>query len=358
MFTAYEIFKAIKSRHYKYGLILILSTALAGFFAWTNLYNHHDRSMAMANYSLGNIFFKKGDYQSAKHQYQEALEQASCVPNAHLNIGVIAFYNSDTAAARAEFQNEIDNCGPSAKAFNNLSLLARLKGDDNRAYDFADSAVIYFPYFKEAYINRILAAFAGDDTLLIKTAINSFVNAFPRNIAGRYYRGWRLFQSGRLDSAQKDFSFVVSSKAKDVVAEYDLSEIYSAALPYGYNPEKIRGRAFYQLGLIYVQKNAVDSALYNFRQAVSLMPDNPDAHLNLALAYDQKGEYQLAEIQFKEAIAIDSVKAPYYYNYALLLGKTGNYPAAMEMLKKAVTIDPEFARAENLLKALQEHLNR
>jgi len=119
----------------------VASCLLVGVFTWSNLYDHHDRSMAMANYSLGNMFMKKGDHQAAKKQYETAIEQGVCVPNAHLNLGVIAFYNSDTTRARELFTNEIESCGPSGKAYNNLSMLARLKTDYDLAYAYADSAI-------------------------------------------------------------------------------------------------------------------------------------------------------------------------------------------------------------------------
>jgi len=357
-FTIYEIYQAITNKRYRYSIILLISVFVAGVFTWTNFYGHHDSSTAMANYSLGNMFLKKGDYNSARQQYQTALEQASCVPNAHLNLGVIAFYESDTATARLEFEKEIKSCGPSAKAYNNLSMLARLKGDYNRAYAIADTAISYFPNFKEGFMNRITAAFALADTNVIKTAVSGFVDTFPEDIAARFYLGRFLYLTGKLENAEQEFRYIALSSDKDIVSEYDLSEIYSAALPYGYNPEKIRGKSFYHLGLMSVEKGEIDSALYNFKQAASLLPDDPDARHNLALAYDQKGDYQMALDEFRQAITLDSMKAVYYYNYALSLGKTGNYPMAVQMLEKTLSLDPEFDQAKNILQALNAQLNR
>jgi len=125
-----------------------------------------------------------------------------------------------------------------------------------------------------------------------------------------------------------------------------------------YNPKKIRGKSFYHLGLLSVEKGEIDSALYNFKQAVNFLPDDPDARHNLALAYDQKGKYQPALAEFSRAIELDSTSAIYYYNYALSFAKTGNYPMAVEMLTKALSLDPEFDQAKNILQALNAQLNR
>jgi tetratricopeptide (TPR) repeat protein len=355
-YAGYEIFSAFRNRRFKYGIILIAAVVLIGIFAWTDFYKHHDKSMVMANYSLGNMFLKKGDYRAAGEQYRRALSQAACVPNAHLNLGVIAFYNQDTALARIEFENETEKCGPSAKAYNNLSMLSRLGKDYPKACAYADSAVHYFPNFKESYINRILTAFAMNDLPHIKTAVLEFLDIFPEDIAARYYYGQYLLQTGDIGKAENEFTYVISSANKDIVSEYDLSEIYSAALPFGYNPQKIKGKSFYRLGLIGVQKGDIDKALDCFQQAVSIMPSDPDAHLNLALAYDQKGDYRLAEIEFLTAIGIDSTNALYYYNYALTLGKISHYEQAKKMLEKTLRLDPELVQAKRVLDALKAQL--
>ncbi|GAG42506.1 unnamed protein product, partial [marine sediment metagenome] len=210
-------------------------------------------------------------------QYEAAINQGSSVPNARLNLGVIAFYAGDTTQAREWFVEEIRNCGPSGKAFSNLSMLARLKGDYNLAFAMADSAIIYFPNFKEAYVNRIKAAIARKDSIAIRQAAADFRYRFPENQAARYYYGLYLMQAGKPDPAENEFKFVALAGSKDIVSEYDLSEIYSSALPYGYNPEKIRGRCFYQLGLISARTENIESALDYFRQAVELLPNDADA---------------------------------------------------------------------------------
>ena len=354
-FTIYEIYSNWLKRNYKRAIILSASTLLAGLYAWTNFYDNHDQSLAMANYSLGNMFMKKGDYHSARTQYEIAINEGHCVPNAYLNLGVISFYNSDTSSARSYFEEEINSCGPSSKAYNNLSMLARLSGEYSQAYSLADSAVVKFPNFKEAYINRILAAFAGYDTTMISQATGDFRYKFPDNPAARYYYGLYLMQTGEIEKAKDEFNYVLSACDKDIVSEYDLSEIYSASLPYGYNPAKIRGKSYYQLGLIAAHHGDFNLALEQFMQAVYLLPDDPDARVNLALAYDGIRDYHKAEAEFIKAIELDSSQAVYYYNYALTLGKIGDYGRTRLMLEKALQLKPDFAQAQRILAALQQH---
>ncbi len=353
-FTLYEIYKGWINGNFRKVIILTTSTLLVGLFAWTNFYDHHDRSMAMANYSLGNMFMKKGDYRSARTQYETALSQGHCVPNACLNLGVIALYDGDTSSARSYFEEEIRNCGPSGKAYNDLSMLARLSGDYRRAFAMADSSVAKFPNFKDAYINRILAAFAENDTVMVYQAVNDFRREFPTNPAARYYFGMYLMQIDNVKSAETEFNYVISHGNKDIVSEYDLSEIYSAALPYGYNPSKIQGKSYYQLGLIAARQGDLSQALGCFLRAVGFLPDDPDARVNLALAYDGLKDYRKAEAEFNKAIELDSSQAVYYYNYALTLGKIGDYSKTRMMLEKALQLKPDFTQARRILDVLSQ----
>lgn len=355
-FTAHEIIAAVIKRRIRYATIIIIFVLATGFFTWTDLYHHHDRSLAFAHYSLGNMLLKKGNREAAQRQFEEAISEAACVPNAHLNLGVIAFYNNDTATARNEFLSELQACGPSARAYNDLSLLARLAGENNHAYALADSCVELFPNFKEAYINRIIAAYATHDSALIQSAVYNFINEFPDNIAARYYHGALLAQIKEVAKARSEFEYVISSSDRDIVAEYDLSEIYSSSLPYGYDPRKIRGKAYYQLGLLDASGGDYAEAVAEFSRSLDLSPFDPDALSNRGLAYDHLKDYESAEKDFIRAISMDSTRAAYYFNYAMTLGKMGRYGEAAAKLEKALAIDPDLTQAREILTALKKHL--
>jgi Flp pilus assembly protein TadD/4-amino-4-deoxy-L-arabinose transferase-like glycosyltransferase len=355
-YVIHEVATAIKVKDYRRSFVYIGFIPLAGIFCWSNLYGHHDSSNAQAYYSLGNIYLKKGDYKSAQKEYLQAAGLGKCVPHAHTNLGVIAFYEGDTASARQEFEEEIVCCGPSGKAYNNRSLLKRLGGDFKAAYFIADTAATLFPNYKEPYINRILAAFGANDPNLIEQSCRQIIRAFPNDIGARYYHGMYLERIGQPDSAEVDFRFAATSSGQDIVSEYDLSDIYSAALPYGYNPQKIRGRSFYQLGLLSVGKKELLLALAYFNKAVMLIPDDADAMADLALAYDQTGKLEEAKTTFEKAIELDSSNALYYYNYALTLGKLRDLRGSEKALAKAVELYPDFELAAAKLKALREYL--
>lgn len=172
----------------------------------------------------------------------------------------------------------------------------------------------------------------------------------------KYYYGLYKFKQDDITIAEGYFNEVISGGKKDIVSEYDLSEIYSSSLPYGYSREKIIGKSHYQLGLIAARKNNLADALTHFKNAVQYLPDDSDALANLALAYDQHGDYNYAVRYFDKAISIDNTSALYYFNYAMTLGKIGDYTKATFNLEKAVELKPDFDQARQVLEALRKQL--
>jgi len=355
-YVIYEIVTAARNNDRRRFAVLGGAVILVGIFCWSDFYRHHDTNEALAHYSLGNTFLKKGNYDRAAAEYRRAADLAPCVPHAHTNLGVIAFYRGDTAAARQEFENEIKNCGPSGKAYNNLALLKRLNGDYLSSYMIADSAAAAFPNFREAYINRILAALATDSAYLIEKSILEFVGTFPDDIAARYYRGRYYETKGSLDKAAGDYEYGAYATSDDIVSEYDLSDIYSAALPYGYNPDKIRARCFFRLGVMAAARGDYERAADHFQKCLNLDPADADARVNLALAYDMLQRFDQAVEQFNAAIKIDSLNPVYLYNFALTLGKVRKYHEAESLLTRAVELKPDFKEADTKLKLLRRHL--
>ncbi len=355
-YVIYEIVTAVRNNDRRRFLVLGGAVIFVGIFCWSDFYRHHDTNEALAHYSLGNIFLKKGNYEKAAAEYRRAADLAPCVPHAHTNLGVIAFYRGDTAAAREEFANEINSCGPSGKALNNLALLKRLGGDYLSSYSIADSAVRAFPNYREAYINRILAALAADSTALIEKSIFEFVGTFPDDIAARYYRGLNYESKGLPEKAAADYEYAAYSAGKDIVSEYDLSDIYSAALPYGYDPNKIKGKSFFRLGVLAASRGDYARAAECFRNCLNLAPADADARVNLALAYDKLQQFDQAIEQFNAALKLDSLNPVYLFNFALTLGKVRKFHEAESLLARAVELKPDFKEADTRLQLLRRHL--
>jgi len=68
--------------------------------------------------------------------------------------------------------------------------------------------------------------------------------------------------------------------------------------------EEIKGQLKY--GIRAAKEDHWDEAIYRWRKALQLDPNNFMAHNNLAVAYDQMGEYELAMEEYQMAYRLDS----------------------------------------------------
>lgn len=68
--------------------------------------------------------------------------------------------------------------------------------------------------------------------------------------------------------------------------------------------EEVRGQLKY--GVRAAKQDHWDEAVYRWRKAMQLDPNNLMAHNNLAVAYEQMGEYELAMEEYQTAYRLDS----------------------------------------------------
>jgi tetratricopeptide (TPR) repeat protein len=348
--TVFRIFDYYSNREYK--KLAILGAALIILIPLCNIdffrIRHH--SFAISHFSLGNVYLKKGLKQKALDEYSRALELEDCIPSAHLNRGIVYFGEYDFEKARREFELELSACGRSPQAHNNLSVLDRLAGNFPSALDHARQATRESPQFLEAYINEILALGRMGESARAFQVADSLTIDFPDYLPGHYFKGKFLVERGRIDRAIEEFRFILGRNRENIIERYDLSTIYSSQTEYGYKPYRMPGLAYYELGIIFVSKGEIDSAMAYFRRATEILPEYPDAWTNLALAYDYKKRYDAALGAFKKSLDLDPENPYALYNLGLTLGKLGLFKEAVETFRIALDIKPDFPEAREKLK--------
>ena len=93
----------------------------------------------------------------------------------------------------------------------------------------------------------------------------------------------------------------------------------------------------------------LDEAIYEYKKAIAIEPNNPTFHSCLGIAYSEKGMLDQAISEHKKAIAIDPNNSTTHYNLGLTYSDKGMIDKAIDEYKKAITIDPNFADAHNNL---------
>lgn len=96
-----------------------------------------------------------------------------------------------------------------------------------------------------------------------------------------------------------------------------------------------------QMGMFYLHKEDIPSALLYLETASSARPENTELSFVIANAYKSLGKRDKSEIYFKKALDNDHDNYEYLYNYGLLLQSMGELGRAIEILKKAVSLKPD-----------------
>lgn len=109
------------------------------------------------------------------------------------------------------------------------------------------------------------------------------------------------------------------------------------------------------LGVAFMQKNALDDAIAHFEKALRIDPCDARAHLNIGVAYfNRDKKVDLAIVHFEKAIEIDPCDIHARMNFAIALGKQGKTEQAIEQCDEVIRLSPE--RREAI--ALRERLVR
>ncbi len=113
--------------------------------------------------------------------------------------------------------------------------------------------------------------------------------------------------------------------------------------------------------LLYILSGNIHEACCNlkeaareYKKAIRLSPDNPEAYNNLGVIYKNAGDFAKSETAFKQAMALAPERADISYNYGNLLKKRGNTEGAEKWYKRSLEQDPAYIKAYNNLGTIYE----
>lgn len=142
-----------------------------------------------------------------------------------------------------------------------------------------------------------------------------FLQEFQRN---DFTFAVALFQRGYLQAATDAFKQVIAAHPN--------------------NPE-----AYYNLGTLYLMRNALPDATNYLEQALRLKPDYAEAWNNLAMVSAQQGQTEKAVADFQKALQLRPSYITALLNFGNLLRRKGNFDEAKQLLLRALAAGPESA---------------
>lgn len=100
--------------------------------------------------------------------------------------------------------------------------------------------------------------------------------------------------------------------------------------------------AFFNLGVIFLEKKILEQAIFYFKEATLIKDDYYDAFLNLGLAYSDNNQFEDSINAFKKCIILNSKAVESYNNLGIVYLKQENYPKALEIISIGTEADPNF----------------
>jgi tetratricopeptide (TPR) repeat protein len=102
--------------------------------------------------------------------------------------------------------------------------------------------------------------------------------------------------------------------------------------------------AHFNLGNALRQEGKLDEAMSQYRSALQIRPDYPQAHNNLGKSFLQKGQVDNAITQFQQALQINPGLATAHYNLGAALFEKGKVDEAIAQYQLALQLSPGYAQ--------------
>ncbi len=374
--------------------------ALLGFLTWqqAKMYRNEEtlwlRTIAqnpsswMSRNSLAVYWLGEKRFDDAIDQYRKIIELRPSDSLGYMNLGAAFARKGDAAAAIPEYERAMQLAPDDPRIERNLaqSLLTQGRVDD---------AITHFARAIELRKDR--KDVKGQNPELQLELGNAFLQKGDVPEAMAHYRhalelrpdfpaahsnlGSALLKEGRQTEAIAEYRAALSLRPDDPTAHNNLG---NALLQAGlldearqqfeeakkFNPGADKNAEIYcNLGNALLQKRDLENAIANYRQALALRPNYPEAHSNLGAALLAQGKLADAIREFETTLAFAPRSVPTLNNLARLLATApdpklrdgnravhlaqqaielngGRDPASFRALAAALAETGEFAAAE------------
>lgn len=250
------------------------------------------------------------DYETARREYETALELAPNFAEVHMNLGLVYQLQGDDSKAMAEFRTALKLKPLLTGANFFLGVDYCKQGDGTSAIPYLKTAVAQQP--ERVELLSWLAT-AQDLTSQFSSEVATLHRALtlqPRNIDLLYMLGQAYEHLGKQQAADLKKADPDSARSEQLVAES------------------------------YASSNEWPSAVIHFENAISKSPKSADLHVELGEVYLHAGRLKQASSEFDEALSAkpNSVRALVRNGeVALLRGETSN---ALHDWNRALQVDP------------------
>jgi protein O-mannosyl-transferase len=192
-----------------------------------------------------------------------------------------------------------------------------------------------------------------DDVILFTNILNNS----PRNPVAHNDLGTALANMGKLDEAAPHFYAAEAINPQDAEVHYNLGRYFlhkgkpdEAVTEYGLclywtGSKTLAAKARFDLGLAFSQKGQIEQAKANYRVAIKLEPDRPEAYVNLGqILYSEKKPDEAMSL-FTQSLAGQQDALAYFW-IGRILQDENRLQEALNAYRAALKISPNLTLAQ------------
>jgi superkiller protein 3 len=268
----------------------------------------------------------QGQLVEAAAEFEQIIRQDARDADAHNNLGISLFHLGKPVEAIKELHTAIRLSPDHAMAHNNLGMALFKQGQVSQAIAEFQLAIRLKPDYVEPHLN--LGAILCDqkrDYTGAEAHFREVIRLRPDDAYGHLYLGNALRNQAKL---------------VDAIAEYNETIRL-----------KPREPKYHQyLGHALRDQGKVSEAIGEFHTAIELDPKYPGARVSLgAILCDVKHDYAGAEAQFREAIRLEGNDPNAHYCLGLSLRHQGKLDQAIAAFEEVIRLQPGNPGAHEIL---------
>ncbi len=257
--------------------------------------------------TLGMVYSRSGRIDEAIHAYRQSIAIQPANIMAHNNLGLVFRKLGREDEAIAEYLETVRIKPDNAAAHNNLGVLFFRKKDFDSALDHLRTGTELDPD-NQATKNNLLKLYQ-----YLLERYRKILAAEPDNAAIHARLGDIERKLGRLDDALNHFKQAnrinpdlpglaqkFGQTLLDRGMEAEAEKVFRTAT-IGSDTAQVR----IALGKIHYQRGEYSEAISQFKEAIALDPEDPDAHYHLSFAYGDKGLMDEALAESRKAIELN-----------------------------------------------------
>jgi tetratricopeptide (TPR) repeat protein len=253
-----------------------------------------------------------------------------------------------------QFHKEIEFYPESYDALANLAHAYALTGNPQQAVWYSQRAIKLKPFSPIAYTDYAVALSELGRYSIAESTLAAFIRSYPQEVIYEesVLAGIQLMQ-GKTDIAEKTYRSILTRIDINRQPGYEPEYQYSREYRIGGNWAVFRSKVNYSMGHIFVQRQNQDSAVFYFRQAVSLNPEFAEGWIDLGTSLQVLGDVVQADSALRTGLRIQPGNFQGWFNYGLLMAAQNNSVKAESAFVKALAINPDFTPAREELTLLR-----